>query len=92
MRGSNRTTPDSISSWPKTVAHSDGEGGSRWFKYLRAYSMAVSSVCWADLDDYAVWGRKLRAVGGPAPPTLRLCGHKNLKRKTFRKGRIISRY
>jgi hypothetical protein len=56
--------------------------------------MAVSTVCWADLDDSAVWRRILRAVGEGAPPgaPLRLCGHKNLKRKTFRKGRIISRY
>ncbi len=68
MRGKNRDSSDSIPSWPKTVAHSDGEGGSRWFKYLRAYSMAVSSVCWADLDDSAVWRRILRAVRGCAAP------------------------
>jgi hypothetical protein len=29
--------------------------------------MAVSSVCWVDLDDCAVWRRFLRAVEGGAP-------------------------
>ncbi len=84
MRGKNRDSPDSIPSWPKTVAHSAVEGRSRWFKCLRAYShgdlLSVVAPIWR-LNSLA---RRARSAASD-PMLVESPGRKRKRRREWRR-------